>query len=403
MVDIKMKNASDNRIRVLTASRSSDALSGFEQLLATQPGIQLYARHIVNGTVDPLHGIHEVPDVLLIDLSHDWQKQLAALSAHPVSQRPPIIAVGDEGDARMMREAMQAGARDFFTHPCSKGELLNSIHHLVEENRRSGAAVSAHLTAVINAKGGSGASFIASNLGHLLAADLDQKAALIDLDLQFGTLPLYLDLTSQTTLMDALAVADELDSVALEGHMTQHHSGLHLLPSMSDHLGLPWEIPEASLKRIMELACHNYQQVIVDLPRQIDPLTSSVIEHADTVLLVMQQSLTHIRDAKRLLQLFTNELGISHDTTEVIVNRYSEKNPISLYDIRQTLQRDELITIPNDYRRVSESVNAGQPLYENTKGAPITRTLQRVAQRLAGTTEFKKENVLHRAVSYLFT
>ena len=185
--------------------------------------------------------------------------------------------------------------------------------------------------------------------------------------------------------------------------MTQHHSGLHLLPSMSENLGLPWEIPEASLTRVLELACQNYQHVIVDLPRQLDPLTSSVIEHADTILLVMQQSLTHLRDAKRLLQLFTNELGVAQEATEILVNRYSEKNPISLHDIRQTLKRDELVTIPNDYRRVSESVNAGEPLYENARGAAVTRTLQRLAQRLAGTPEFRKENVLHRAVSYLFT
>jgi pilus assembly protein CpaE len=398
-----MKSSFNNRIRVLTTSRSSDVLTGFEQLLSGQPDIQFSSRHIVNGTADPLHAVHELPDLLLMDLSHDWQRQLAELSARPISERPPIIAVGDAGDARMMREAMQAGARDFFTHPCPADELLASVHHLVEEKRHAGAGGTAHLTAVINAKGGSGASFIASNLAHLMAADLEKQTALIDLDLQFGTLPLYLDLTSRTTLMDALAVADELDGVALEGHMTKHHSGLHLLPSMSDHLGLPWEIPEASLNRILNLACHSYQQVVVDLPRQIDPLTSSVIEHADTVLLVMQQNLTHIRDAKRLLQLFSNELGVPCEAIEVVVNRYSEKSAISLHDVRQTLKHGELITVPNDFRRVSDSVNAGQPLFENCKGAPITRTLQRVAQRLAGTAEPSRNNVLHRAVSYLFT
>lgn len=397
-----MKRFSDNGIRVLVAGRTPQALAGLEQILGKEPDIQFSLRHIVNGTVDPLQGVRELPDVLVIDLSGNWKAELAALRARPVDERPAIIAIGDEGDARMMRDAMNAGVRDFLTHPCSASELLASVHHLANESRRTAGSGSARLTAVINAKGGSGASFIACNLGHIMSADLAQKTALIDLDLQFGTLPLYLDMNPRTTLMDALAMADQLDGVALEGYMARHASGLHLLPAMSDHLGLPWEIPEASLNRILNLATGNYDQLIVDLPRQIDPLTSSVIERADHVLVVMQQSLTHIRDAKRLLQVITNELGVPRQATEVLVNRYYEKNPITLQDISQALQRDDMQTVPNDFLRVSESVNTGRPMFESARNAAVTRTLQCLAQRLSGTVELPKHGVLKRAVSYLF-
>jgi len=396
-----MNKLNDNYIRVLIAGRTLHTLASLEQVLQGQPDIVCSLRHIVNGTVDPLQGVRELPDVLIVDLSGNWKAELAALRARPLGERPLIIAIGDEGDARMMREAMNAGVRDFLTHPCSATELLASVHHLANDCRLSDNAGNAHLTAVINAKGGSGASFIACNLAHMLASELGQKTALVDLDLQFGSLPLYLDVSPRTTLMDALAVADELDGVALEGYMTRHRCGLHLLPAMSEHLGLPWEIPEASLSRILNLATGSYHQLMVDLPRQIDPLTSSVIERADSVLVVMQQSLTHIRDAKRLLQLISNELGVPRQATEVVVNRYNEKHPITLHDVRQALQHDEIITLPNDFNRVSESVNSGRPLMENARGAAITRTIQRLAQRLSGS-EVEKDSVLHRAVSYLF-
>jgi pilus assembly protein CpaE len=396
-----MTKLSDNGIRVLAAGRTPHVLADLEQVLQDQPDIELSVRHIVNGTIDPLQGVRELPDVLIVDLSANWKAELAALGARPVSERPPVIAIGDEGDARMMREAMNAGVRDFLTHPWLPNELLASLHRLANESRRVGSSGDAHLTAAINAKGGSGASFIACNLGHMLASELGQKTALIDLDLQFGTLPLYLDINPRCTLMDALAVADELDGVALEGYMARHASGLHLLPSMSEHLGLPWEVPEASLSRVLNLASGNYDQLIVDLPRQIDPLTSSVIERADSVMVVMQQSLTHIRDAKRLLQLIGNELGVPRQATDVVVNRYNEKSPITLHDIRQALQHDEVVTLPNDFVRVSESVNTGRPLLESAKGAAITRTLQRLAQRLSGT-EVERHSVLQRAVTYLF-
>jgi pilus assembly protein CpaE len=396
-----MSRHSENSIRVLAAGRAAQVLADLEQALGDQQDVEFTVKQIVNGTVDPLQGVREIPDVLILHLSDNWKGELAALRQRPVNERPPIIALSDAADPALMRESMNAGVRDFLAHPCSPTDLVESVRHLGDENRRANSPAEAHMTAVINAKGGSGASFIACNLGHILASDLGQKTTLIDLDLQFGTLPLYLDISPRTTLMDALAVADELDVVALEGYMARHRSGLHLLPAMSEHLGLPWEIPEASLSRVLNLSASGYDQIIVDLPRQIDPLTSSVIERADSVLVIMQQSLTHIRDAKRLLQLIGNELGVPREATEVVVNRYSEKHAITLHDIRQALQHEEVVTLPNDFNRVSESVNTGRPLLECAKGAAVTRTLQRLAQRLSGT-EAEKHGVLQRAVSYLF-
>ena len=397
-----MSRFPDNSIRVLAASRSTHVLAGLEQTLRNQPDIQFDTRHLVNGSIDPLQGMRDLPDVLVADLSGNWKAELAVLRARPVNERCAIIALGDQDDARMMREAMNAGVRDFLTHACPGAELLASVRHLANESRRASNAGNARLTAVINAKGGSGASLIACNLGHLMAADLEQKTALIDLDLQFGTLPLYLDLNPKTTLLDALAAADDMDTVALEGYMTRHSSGLHLMPAMSDHLGLPWEIPEASLNRVLNLATANYHQIVVDLPRQIDPLTSSVIERADSVLVVMQQSLSHIRDAKRLLQLVSSELGVPREAIEVIVNRYSQKHSITAQDIQQALKHEQLSTVPNDFTRVSDSVNSGRPLLESARNAPVTRTLQGMAQRLSGSEAVHHGGVLKRAVSYLF-
>jgi len=396
-----MNNLSEKTIRVLATSRTPQTLTRLEEILRGRPEIQFSYRHIVNGTIDPLQGVRELPDLLIMELSANWKGELAALRARPLSERPPIIAIGDQLEAAMMREAMTAGVRDFLTHPCAPEELLASVHHLANEGRRATSTGSAKLTAVINAKGGSGASFIACNLAHIFAADLAQKTALIDLDLQFGALPLYLDVSPSRTLMDALAVADELDGTALEGYMTRHSSGLHLLPSTSEYLGLSWEIPEPSLNKIVNLATGRYNQIVVDVPRQIDPLTSSVIERADSVLVVMQQGLAHIRDTKRLLQLITNELGVPRQGVELVVNRYNERHPITLHDIKEALQRDEIISLPNDYNRVSESVNSGRPLLETGRGTALTRSLERLAQRLSGA-EVERHGVLQRAVSYLF-
>ena len=65
--------------------------------------------------------------------------------------------------------------------------ILKKISRILYNNNTK------RLNAVINAKGGSGASFIASNVAYILSKETDSKVALVDLDLQFGSVGLNFD------------------------------------------------------------------------------------------------------------------------------------------------------------------------------------------------------------------
>lgn len=372
---------------VLIVGRSELHLHGLETMLQGDPRLEVKTRFVVNGHMDPLHSVQTTPNVLILDLSQFWEEELKALIARPMHERVQLLIIGPEGNTQMIRMAMQAGARDFFAHPVPRAELLASVHRIVEESTAQTSGKEARLTAVINAKGGSGASFVACNLAHCMAAQQKLRVALIDLDLQFGTLPLYLDLTPRDSLLDALAHADQIDSMALDGHMLKHKSGLRLLPSMSEALALPWEVPEQSLHQVLTQALRDHDHVVVDMPRQIDPLTSRVMERADHVLVVTQQSITHVRDAKRMVKLITRELALPADRIRIVVNRYDKKNAVSLDDITASTKPGAVYLVPNDYANVSEAINIGVPLYESARTAAITKSFVEIAKRLAGAEE----------------
>ena len=292
--------------------------------------------------------------------------------------------------------AMQAGARDYFTHPVERGEILASIQRMAEElgakaQKRRGKG---RLTAIINAKGGSGASFLACNIAHCMASHLQMRAALLDMDLQFGTLPLYLDLTPRDGVVAALANADQIDTVALEGHMLKHPSGLRLLASMSEELALPWEIPEDRLDRLLGQVVGDFEHVVVDLPRQIDPVTHRIMERAEHLLIVMQQSITHLRDAKRMVRVATRDLAIPNDRIHVVVNRHDKNNPVDSAQIQAVLKPGSLVEVPNDYRRVCEAINLGVPLCESARGAAITRAIVAIAEKLADRPKVERKGAL---------
>lgn len=374
-----------NPIRVLVSGRSAPQCSAVHQLLEGQADVQVTVQVLDAQHCDPLNAPVLRPDVLVAVLDADSDAVLQALAAHPAAQRPTIIAVGPAGNPAMMRSAMQAGARDYFTPPLQQADLLQALQRIkrdvVQGGEKKGGA-RGQLLAVINAKGGSGASTIAANLAHIAATKSHREVGLIDLDLQFGTLPLLFDLSPPGTLLNVLAAADKLEPRGLADYAMHHRSGVNLISAMSDQMPLPWEVSAQALGRVLDVARLAYDLVLVDLPRQIDPLTNTVLMQADKVLIVMQQSLVHVRDAKRMLRILTSTLAVPSDNIVIVVNRHVERGGLSVEDINEAVAPPCLALLPNDYRAVIEAQNIGVPLYEHDHRSEIARALEELLEQV---------------------
>jgi pilus assembly protein CpaE len=369
-------------LEILLAGRSKPELEALEQLLDHHSGVKVSTRLINNGHTDPLYSIGTLPDVLIYVSSELWAEELAALGARPPSERPPTLVVGPAGDFTQFRMAMQAGARDFFTLPVSQEDLASALERISRDLKTETNRKTAKLTVVINAKGGSGASVVATNIAHINALDSERRTLLVDLDLQFGALPVYLNLAPNNGLFQALHDVDKLDSLAIEGLVLKHPGGLRVLATSPDELVMPQEVPGSRVAALFELLAESYDEIIVDMPRQIDPVTSLVIQHADRILVMMEASLAHVRDAKRLLQILHQVLGVPDDRIKVVINRYDKNGSLQKSDIKNTLEQQDVMTLPSDFRRVNESVNLGSPLYDMARGAPITKHLLGLSRAL---------------------
>lgn len=373
-----------NKLRLLLVGRSKETLQKQSAALRGQADISLATRLVSNGHIDPLHGIVEMPEVLVLNLSPHAEEELKSLALRASDRRPVTLVIGPGDDPKLMRMAMQAGARDFIIESVGTEELIAAVQRVRKEKQTRESSLNRRLTAVINAKGGSGATLLACNLAHILTVCFQKRVALLDLDFQFGSSALSLDLKPEHTIIEALNLIDELDLVALEAYMTKHKSGLHLLASSAKEIVLPGEVPVNALQRLVQLVNQSYEQVFVDLPRQIDPLSTMVLEQADQIALVIQQSLAHVRDAKRLLNIMKGDLEIPEQRITVIINRYDAKNRLQLSDLEQTLNHRSFAQVPNDYERVAAATDLGIPLYDYARKAGITKALTKLAEQLGG-------------------
>jgi pilus assembly protein CpaE len=340
--------------------------------------------------------------IVIINLTSNGLEELRFLNEIE-DKKASIIIVGDHKNVDLLGLAIRAGVKDFIDYQDYENKLVGVVCNIKKNITNIFKYINVkRLNVIINAKGGSGASFIASNVAYLLSRYTRSKVALVDLDLQFGSTGLNFDRVPKYTLTEALDTIEDLDSISLEAYMSKYNENLSLLLPSPTEILLPGEINVSNLKKLLELLKINYSQVVVDLPRIIDPLSSMIMEQADQVTVVVQQSLAQFRDARRLIQILNKDLDIPLDRISIVVNRYDPKNSLRLEDLKKIVNHGMVYIIANDFERVTSASNLGVPLCESSANSKIARDLSNLAKYL-GKVEFEveKKKLLGRLISYL--
>jgi len=385
------------KLKILIAGRSELAVKRLSQYLSGHSEFVLTTRLLGNGHADPLHGVSETPDMLLLHHA-PGQSELQFLSESGQGNQLPLIVFGPGDNPESMRLAMQAGARDYLSETAPLSDLVASLLRLREETVRSGASAAGRLIVVMNSKGGSGASFLATNLAHGFVVNDGARVTLADLDIQLGGLCRYLDITPKMGILQALEVAKQMDDISAKAYTCEHSSGLRLLAAPSKRFVPPNDIPTDELDALLKVFLSINDCVVADSPNRLDAVTEFFLERADNIVLVVQQSLPHVQDAARMIQLLTSEISVPEARISVVVNRYSKNAPVELGDMRKALRTDTLITVPNQFKLAAESINSGIPVADISKKAPLTKAIRNLQTALENKDSMPPRSFLARAL-----
>lgn len=384
-------------LNVTIASRSRVAAESLSACLSKHAEYRVKVRVIENGHEDPLYGVTELPDLLLLHYG-SGNSELAYLANDGLREKLPLIVCGPLDDPDAMRLAMRAGARDYLPDNTSASDLVASVARVQAEVLRERTSGIAKLVVVVNGKGGSGASFLATNLAHSLVVDGGSRVTLVDLDLQFGGLYRYLDMKPKTGLLQALESSHELDEVSALAFTCEHASGLRLLAAPSKFLTMANSLPIDKLETVMDVYLSLNDYIVADSPARLDSVTELWFARADNIILVTQQSLPHIHDTARQMQLLTSEIGVPKKRISVVVNRWSKSEEIQADDIKKALRVDELFTVPNNYKLASESINTGIPVAELSKTAALTKGIRALQLIVTDPVDTPKQGFLKRVM-----
>lgn len=281
-----------------------------------------------------------------------------------------VIVVSETKDPELILRSMRAGAREF---------VLESDHEELRLAVRTHAKVTfgagelGQVVTVFGAKGGVGATAIATNLaGAMQRRSL--RVCLVDLDLYLGDVLAFLDIPGSYSITDVLANMSRLDRDLLASSVTKHRSGINVL-AQSSKVEEAEQIKGPDVAALLEFLRRNYDFVIVDGVRGFDEISLAALDGSQHVFMTLTQDVPAVRNGQRCLELF-GRLQYDQGRVKLLLNRYLKASKISIEVVSETLGQPLTHTISNDFLVLIDAINRGLLLTEIAPRAKITQDIE---------------------------
>ncbi len=283
------------------------------------------------------------PEILIVEIGNQQEApaQLDAL-ADVLNPHTKVLATGTVDSIRFYQWLSDLGIEGYLLQPFSAGELKQAIAKgsiKKPEALAADAAKTRKIIAVVGARGGVGTTMIATNLAAIFVQDYKITTALADLDPYFGSVALALDLEPGRGLRDALEKPDRVDGLFLERVMVKPFAGLGILSAEEPLMDTITMQPNAG-EMIFAALKEKFTCMVVDLPRQMNPLTRHVLNVADHVIIVAEPQITSLRDTLRIKDYLVENL--KRLTPLVVLNKVgvSAANELSAKEFAKNYGHD---------------------------------------------------------------
>jgi pilus assembly protein CpaE len=392
-------NAEDRTIRVLIVDDIAETRENIRKLLQFEADID-----VVGAARSGAEGIELAkttkPDVVLMDINMPDMDGITATEGLirdvPYAQ---IVILSVQSEIDYVRRAMLAGARDFLAKPPSADELTATIRlvagraqeireKLDEQAQIQVAAaklpgtgflgphrMEGKLLTVYSAKGGVGCTTLATNLAIGLNTG-ETPTVLVDGNMQFGDVSVFLNLQSKFSIVDLAARREEIDPEVVEDVLRQHESGLRVLaapsrPEMAD------EIQADQVREVLHYLRRHFAYVVVDTSSTIDDVTLAVLDATDLLIAIATPDIPAIKDSRLLFDLL-HVLDFPVENVFFVLNKMDRKSGITPEAVSENLKREVEGIIPADERTVTVSINKGVPLLLSDKTKSPARDILQV-------------------------
>jgi pilus assembly protein CpaE len=368
-----------------------------KRVLVLGPALKALAEQALEGarleTVETersvaLEALHPGLDLVLMDADAAGpeltREVIEALSSQ--AGGPGVLLIGAHLSAGLVRALLKLDRSDVLEAPLVAAELTKAAVAVLARAGEGGPDRQAcRCWTVMGSVGGSGATTVAIELAAILSkkASKPGSVALVDLNLAYGAAHAYLGGSCNMRLAEASRSPERIDASMLDAFAYRVDAGFDLFAAPRDAMAFD-RVSSAAVLRVLEMACQNYESVIVDLPRFRYPWTLDVLAGSDETLIISELTVPALLSA----QAFANEIesdAQGDKKPRLILNRMSNRpfGPApSRAEAEKALGRKVDGAITSDWEAAACSVNLGGPISQHRPKSKIVKDVSAIIERL---------------------
>ncbi|SDE72665.1 AAA family ATPase [Ruegeria marina] len=347
----------------------------------------------INGSAVNLLNEHDLMVFRLLDRNDIDLVRSLRKQAGPSGK---LLALSDENislsDARALKKS---GLDEILPFPISSDELSEQLDRLSTPSSmlpaiytKSDPERNGQVIGICPVRGGAGSSTLAVNLADQLQGrsgifrkHTRNRVAVVDLDMQFGTIATGLDLAPSNGIYKMARDGVIPDRTFLRQCLVSHSSGLDVLTAPDEFVPLE-AFSREQITALVDALRQEFDYVVIDLPRVMIDWLGAIVSSCDRLLLVTDTAVPSIRQAHRLIQFFSQErlelpleIIVSHETKPLFpAGHHSEAERVLGRKIRHWL--------PYDPRHAKMALDRGQLLSKAAKGSALSKAIRALSGKI---------------------
>jgi pilus assembly protein CpaE len=377
-------------LRTILIESEEDARTNLQQMLATMPAMLVGEFRNISDALRTAPAYR--PDVVIVEipLAEGTNGNGASSAIEHLARVLPdaaIVVTGPTQSAHLVIQTVRAGAADYLARPIKRDDLKAALDKIARARpvatgqRRSGQVIS-----VFSAKGGAGVTTVATNLAVCWAKESSSRTVLVDLDTRQSDVAMFLNIRSQYSVLDAFENIGRMDESFLRPLLSEHSSGLSVLPG-------PEPMSRAKLRREqvqagIEILRSYFDQVVLDLPHDLDNPTAAALEASDVIFFLVNQNVAALRLGAAGVSAL-RQLGIETKKVQLVLIRENTGEDVTLKQVREMFGVPIHATIPSDYSAVLAAINTGEPVVTALPRSKIAKSLRQLSQRFVNQSSVK--------------